>query len=50
MAHRQLPRSIGFLKEESISNGKGWDGVNLFAEPFFTEVYKRSSGIALVAI
>ena len=28
----------------------GWDGVNLFAEPLFTEVYKRSSGLALAAI
>ncbi len=27
----------------------GWDGVNPFAEPFFTRVYKRSSGLALVA-
>lgn len=27
----------------------GWDGVNPFAEPIFTGVYKRSSGLALIA-
>lgn len=27
----------------------GWDGVNPFAKPFFTGVYKRSSGLGLVA-